>query len=382
VNGRTPTTAADYLREKTITTIDSTPVLEHCFGEPGKGGPATALVRLQSAGLDFPVIWQTGPAGGLSIPLLWRFIREIRQYRPQLIHIRGLGNEGFHATLAARLAGVPHVLVSIHGTQRDLVEGGWRAVVVSKVLEPLTMLMAHSLVTVSEAAARRSFLDPFRAKLLKPVPNGVPLPTAPPAGLAGEKAALGMGGGERVVVMVARLTREKGVGDLAAALRLLEAEGQRFHMVMVGPAGQDIAPLFAGLSGIKVHFTGTRPDPSPFYAMADIFVLPSWHEQLANVVLEAMSWRLPVITTNVGGLPEVLADGGGVLIPPHDASAIAGALASLLGDPERRAEMGAAGRRTIEARYSLETMTEGWHATYAMAIGQPLPAPAMTTDIA
>ena len=95
--------------------------MQHCFGLDHSGGPINAFNRLISySKYEYSVIRQFNPAGGIDRSLINHFIEEIKIHKPQLIHIRGLGNEGFHAALAAKIAGVPHILVSIHGTHRDL----------------------------------------------------------------------------------------------------------------------------------------------------------------------------------------------------------------------------------------------------------------------
>lgn len=316
----------------------------------------------------YPVVWQSAPAGGISLGLLWSFVRQLRRHRPQLVHVRGLGNEGFHAALAARLASVPHVLVSVHGTQRDLVGGkaGLRRWIVTRLLEPATLRLASAVTTVCHSAAERSFLDPYRAKLVAPVPNGVVLPALPDGRGAAVRERLGISADRPVAVAVSRLTVEKGYGDLAAALRRLDRQDRAFDLVVVGGGDYDgaIKALFAGLEHVRVHFVGQQADVGPYLAAADLFVFPSWHENLSNALLEAMSYGLPVVATDVGGNREVLLRGGGGLIPPHDPEELASALDGLLGAPERREALGRAARENVERHYSVGMMVAAWEATY------------------
>ena len=76
-------------------------------------------------------------------------------------------------------------------------------------------------------------------------------------------------------------------------------------------------------------------------------------------LLEAMAMRVPVVATNVGGIPEVLGEGTGILVPPKDSDAIAGALRRLLKDPQARQRLGAAGRQRVEKNFTLELMVDG-----------------------
>ncbi len=148
---------------------------------------------------------------------------------------------GFHAALAARLAGVPQVLVSIHGSHRDLQQPGnrLRRAVVAHGLEPATLSLATAIVTVCDYTARRDFLQRHRAKLLPPVPNGVPLPAPGRPHRAAVRAELGIGDERIAAACVSRLTLEKGYGDLAAALARLDAPDVPLDLVVVGGGDDD-----------------------------------------------------------------------------------------------------------------------------------------------
>lgn len=344
-------------------------VVQHCFGLPNAGGPATALSRLQAMRTHpYPEIWQRKAARGISLPLIRQFVNELRRLGPDILHVRGLGNEGFHAALAGRLARVPHILVSVHGTQRDLVGScGLRRAVVVNLLEPATLRMADAIVTMCHSASQRHFLDPVRHKLLAPVANGVPLPG--PNELATGTAIrerLGIAEDRIVAVIVSRLTAQKGYTDLAQAFKRFEAAGIDFDLIIVGSGDGDgsITRLFSGLVRCRVYFAGQQDDVGPYLAAADLFVFPSWHENLSNALLEAMAYRLPVVATAVGGNVEVLERGGGVLVPAHDPEALAGAMLRLAGDATLRIAMGHAAYETIVKHYSLDRMANSWEAHY------------------
>lgn len=345
-------------------------VVQHCFGAPHAGGPATALKRLQaSRAQPYPQIWQHEAAGGLSIPLLRHFIGELRRLRPRLLHVRGLGNEGFHAALAGRLARVPHILVSVHGTHRDLGgDGGLRRSVVVNLLEPATLRMADSVITVCRSAEQRDFIQPFRHKLLPPVPNGVPVPDFDEVTRGAVRTQLGIGPDRIVAVIVSRLTEQKGYIELAGAMRRIEASATSpgIDLIVVGGGDDDgsIAQLFAGLEKCYVNFVGQQTDVSPYLMAADMFVLPSWLEQLSNALLEAMAHGLPALATPVGGTPEVLEHGGGMLIPVRDPDALANAMMKLAGDAKLRGNLGRAARQTVVEHYSLERMVQSWEDRY------------------
>jgi glycosyltransferase involved in cell wall biosynthesis len=350
-------------------------IMQHCFGKAGTGGPVVALERLlASSALSFGQIRQTQAAGGLNVGLVWRFVSEIRRYRPELIHVRGLGNEGFHAALASKLAGVPKILVSIHGTQRDLQTGNRiRGGIVAHVLEPLTLAMATHIATVCDSAATRAFLRPYRRKLVGTVPNGVTIPDLPLVSDSKLRARWGVPENWPLGICVSRITEEKGYLILAQALAHLDATGVRNFAVLVVGGGDkkgQIQRLFSGLNNIKVVFVGHQEVVGKFLVAGDFFLFPSLHENLSNALLEAMAHSLPAIAAAVGGNTEVIQKGGGVLIPAGDAIALADALSTFLADPEAVKRMGEEAREIVRRHYSVARMVDGWERLYRQILGR------------
>ncbi len=349
-------------------------IVQHCFGTPGAGGPATALSRLLARDdFDHPVVWQTRPAGGISLSLIREMRRQFLQHRPKLVHVRGLGNEGFHAMVAARLAGVPRVLVSIHGTHRDLKNSPnrLRRWIVAHVLETVTLLLASRVAPVCHHAAKAHYVQRFRHKLLEPIPNGVTLPVLSDGLRNDARARLGLAADLPCVVSVSRLTFEKGLGDLLDATDMLARQGRIFTLLIVGggEAEADLRQRAKSISGVNVVFTGATQNVPQYLAAADIFVFPTWHENLSNALLEAMSFALPVVATAVGGNVEVIAHGGGEFVAPQHPKALAQALSAYLDSGDKRAADGAAARRNVEQNYTIDTMVKTLHARYAETLG-------------
>jgi glycosyltransferase involved in cell wall biosynthesis len=110
---------------------------------------------------------------------------------------------------------------------------------------------------------------------------------------------------------------------------------------------------------VNVRFAGFRADAAAALGETDALVLPSWIEGLPLVVLEGMAVGQPVVATAVGGTPEAVVDGEtGLLVPPRDVPALAGALEQLLGDDDLRRRLGEAGRSRVESHFAASAMTQ------------------------
>jgi glycosyltransferase involved in cell wall biosynthesis len=115
----------------------------------------------------------------------------------------------------------------------------------------------------------------------------------------------------------------------------------------------------------RVHFLGNRRDVPDLLGAMDIFVLPSHSEGVSLAVLEAMAAGLPVIVSEVGGLPEIVRhEENGLLIPPKDPEALAKSLAQLLDSPDLAKRLGAKAREHIQEKYSLEQMSRAVNEAY------------------
>lgn len=352
-------------------------VMLHCFGTDRGGGPSVALEAfLKHSASSYGLIRQVRPAGGINVKLILEFVRQIKKFDPQLIHIRGLGSEGFNAVAAAKLAGVPRVLVSIHGTQRDLVHprGRLRRWVVVQFLERLTLHLATHVATVSDFAAQRDFLKPYRKKLVGVVPNGVDVPTQTSSFRKFVRSRLEISDDVIVGICVSRVTLEKGYLVLAEALRMLDSKAERLVILIVGGGDEsgDIRLAFKKLRRVRVIFVGHTMDVNQYFDASDFFVFPSLHENLSNALLEAMAKGLPVITSDAGGNKEVVEKGGGVLCKTGDPSQFAQAIERFSQEPWILREIGQTAKDNVSVNYSVANMVTGWEQLYGQILQEKM----------
>lgn len=167
-----------------------------------------------------------------------------------------------------------------------------------------------------------------------------------------------------LVVSTARLIEKKGLGDLVEACRILRERDApvRLEVAGDGPLLDELRSA-AERAGLEGAFPGARPheEVRALYDRGAIFCLPCVvastgdRDGLPTSVLEAMAYGVPVVTTAVNGLPDVVIDGEtGLVVPEHDPPALADALERLLADPELAVRLGERGRRHVESAFSLE----------------------------
>jgi glycosyltransferase involved in cell wall biosynthesis len=158
--------------------------------------------------------------------------------------------------------------------------------------------------------------------------------------------------------VVARLEPEKGHRHLIDAMPAILRAVPETWLAVVGEGSEaDALRSQAESLGVseRVIFTGRRDDVSALTADLTVAVLPSLREAQGISLLEAMARRVPVVASDVGGIPEVVTDGvDGRLVPPGDAATLAEAVVQLLRDPDLRRRLGEAGRRTVTDRFSID----------------------------
>lgn len=203
----------------------------------------------------------------------------------------------------------------------------------------------------------RTLVDPEALSRAVVIHMGVTLPAAAPAPSATRPTP--------VVLCPARLEPIKGHLYLLDAAALMAARDIRFELWLAGDGseGPALAQRIAELGlGDRVRLLGTVPqlDLLQLYRerQVDCVVLSSKYEGISVALMEAMAYGVPVIATSVGGLPELLGGGSGVLVPPESPGELAGALERMLGSPARRAELARAGRRRIAEEFDIVTIAD------------------------
>lgn len=169
--------------------------------------------------------------------------------------------------------------------------------------------------------------------------------------------------GPLCVVFPARLLRDKGLMEFAEAARLVRARNPQVRFLLVGaldpqnPAAVSAAEVEQLVSRGHVEWPGYSGDMPAVFRHCHIVCLPSYREGLPKALIEACAAGRPIVTTDVPGCRDVVADGrNGLLVPPRNAVALADAIERLLHDPALRRSMGEQGRNRAEAEFSLQSV--------------------------
>ncbi|MBN1825672.1 MAG: glycosyltransferase [Candidatus Eisenbacteria bacterium] len=319
-----------------------------CLKEKGSLAP-------EMEALGVPV--RSGVLRGTYDPLgPFRLLRAVRGERIDILFVEPGRNALLCGEILGRFARVERRISAVHAT------GKWGK---ERMFRPSQIRMLRRMDGVIACAARqRDYLiehERLHPDNLKVIFNGVdherfrPAEGAPLPPIEGGPAT-----GERAVGIVASLTPEKGhdVFVDAAAIVAPRFPEARFLIIGEGPERPRIEERIRakGLEG-TVRLLGRRRDLPDLLPRLDLLALSShpFRETLPISTMEGMACGVPTVNTDVGSVRDLVVDGEtGLLVPPGDAPAMAEAFARTLGDPERAAAMGRAGRRRIEERFTLD----------------------------
>lgn len=290
-------------------------------------------------------------------------VKFIRDHKFDVVHCNST-KAGMIGRLAARLARAPIVLYTVHGCvlnepmSRPLFLIYW-------AIERVMATMTSRIIAVSEYD--RETLLRYRiapASRIATIPNGIP-PGLPPENQRDVyrhrmREQLGIPEEALVVGTIANFYRTKALDVLLHAMARAADEHQNLQLVLVGD-GQErpsIERLIREL-GLedRVVLTGQLPEGRRLLPAFDIFVLASRKEGLPLALLEAMAAGLPVIVTQVGGMPEVVDHGhAGLTVPPEDPEELAAAMLDLISSPELAATLGRDARQRVLSHFTDEHM--------------------------
>jgi len=327
----------------------------------------------------------------MALPAALRLLRERPRF--DVAVVRGTRVLGLPGLLAARLAGKALVLqaevsgemsgeIYTWGTRYDrapvsgLVHAGVR-------VRNGLMRDADAFVTISRRTQAEFLAAGLPADRVVYLPHGIDTQRFRPAGdseRAEVRARLGLPAAALLIVFTGRLLQGKGVDTLLAAFERLAPQDARLHLVLVGSgAGQALSmedQLRARVSEVglqaRVTFAGRVETVPDWLRAADLYAFPSFFEAMPLSIMEAAACGLPLASTRIGGVEDVIEhERSGLLIEPGDVAALTDVLRRLASDPALRASLGAAARKTIVERFAFDAHVERYRALFN-SVGRPL----------
>ena len=341
--------------------ISKRPKIMISFQEGGEnGGPYISHRRicegLQDA-YDFqPLLIPRGRIG-LFNPVLQRNLAgQIRAGNPDIIHIHGLQLAGYQLMRAAKKAGKP-VVLAVHGSTGEAAHfPKWKRMLVA-ACERYTLRQADLTYCVSNYVRNWPLVQRNARHLYGTIYN---LPHQPDPLQSGDiRRELGIAASDLVIASTGRITAEKGFDTLCDAI--LQWQPPKNIKFVIAGDGEYLAAFRQRIAERElvdqVFLLGYRQDIPAILKGSDIFVICSRHETLCISILEAYQERLPVVATQVGGIPEIVTDGsGGYLVETDNPRAVWQRLAQLSQDSLLRQNMGEYGYQKLQEQFTAEVI--------------------------
>lgn len=310
----------------------------------------------------FHIPFRRNPSLWADLQSLWAALRLIRKVRPDIVNA-STPKAGLIGNVAAFLLRVPTRVYVVRGIRFETMKGRGRSIL--RFIEMLTMRLSTVVLFNSNSlrtlAVDDGVLPASRGVVLNPGSgNGVNIHKYD--NLPAKQAArhtLNLDTSELVLGFVGRLTRDKGIEDLAYIWSQLRMERENLRLLLVGDfeEGDPVRPTVkdALLHDPRVTNIPWMNDPLTAYRSMDLLVFPSYREGLPNVPLEAQMSRLPVVAYSATGTVDALEHSvGGLTVPVGDVLDLHRAVSQLLSDDEERHRLGDGGRQWVADHFAQE----------------------------
>lgn len=305
----------------------------------------------------------------LDIHVIKSIFQLIKEKEVQILHTHGV-RANLVGRLAGLQAGVPVTVTTVHSVL-EYDYPGLLDRLINSWTEKATWRLVDRFIAVSQLLARNLQRKGIKQDKISLIYNGIPLPENPPAAEEREnlRQELGIGIQQPLLGVIGRLHPVKGQKVMLQAAARLAARGKDFTLLLAGEGQQrqELEKLAAELelSG-KVHFLGFRSDAvEKIMPTLDMLIIPSLSEGCPLVALEAMSRKIPVIASQVGGLPELIEQGvSGLLVPPGDPDELAERILWLWERPQLGRELTEAAFRRVQEKFSLARMVADTQKVY------------------
>lgn len=281
---------------------------------------------------------------------IFKVAKALRKYEIDILHPHDNLSK-IIGGIAAKITGVKTV---VHC--RDLLERG----LIERFLLYYQLLLIDKIITVSESNRKLFSIGKRSFVKVQTIYNGIDLDEFDKLAENSVREELDISNRDVVIGAIGVFDKCKGHIYLFKAIERIVSEGVKNIVCLVVGDGRERDGLekFVKNKNLQdyVKFLGYRKDVPILLMAMDFVVMSSIQESFPRVPLEAMATKLPVVATNIGGLPESVEDGKtGILVPPGDVDSLGKAIKYLVENPELRKEMGEAGRKRVEERFVIDS---------------------------
>lgn len=297
-----------------------------------------------------------------SLAIAFRLAKIFRQFGPDIVHTHKY-KDSILGSIVARCMGVPHVIRVVHGMPEPF--KGLRNVKMAgyAIADRLVTTCYVDKVIAVSSDIEKVLLQTYGSNRVVCIHNGIDLDAVHVTMQRADKRKEWHVDDQAVLVgTVGRLVPVKGHTILLEAFRILRQRHHNVRLIFVGDGPlRGFLETEAKRLGLdqSVIFSGHQERSYDFINMMDLFVLPSRHEGVPMVLLEAYALKRPVIASQVGGIPEVVTHAhSGLLVSPEDPEAFARAMSDLIEDQAKALAFGEAGRSQVECEFSASIMAD------------------------
>lgn len=356
---------------------DSRPKILLTFRIGGEnGGPYISHKRIMESSLskkyDFEPLMLENPRKLRNPKIFFKTVKQIKQAMPALVHLAGLQSEGFLIMFACRMAGVKTV-VAVHGSSTEAIGYGKIANLIFRFIEKYTVNKADAVYGVSDYVSSwkvckcakhycgtiYNIADFEKTEYTQPY----------------VRKELGISNDDIVIVSTGRITKDKGFDILWEIIKQLK-EIPNIKFVIAGDGNYKeewLSEIKQQGFDNKVFLLGYRNDIDNILKESNIFIICTKHETLCISLLEAGINSLPLIASDVGGIPEIIEDGkNGFLIPVGDEEGFKEKLLKLISEGELRKEIGEAARNYIKDKFEERKIVAKLDNVYRKVIGEKM----------
>lgn len=322
----------------------------------------------QAAGIDVDVIDMRSK---FNVSAFQAMKKLLLQHQVEIVHTHGV-RANLVGRFGARMAGIKSIVTTVHSVLEQDYPAFW-ARITNQLMEQMTLSSVRQFVTVSEGLKTDLVAKGISRDKITTIYNGIDFSRFKQTGQGNEwRQELGISPDKQVVGILARLHPVKGHQYFLEAADCIRKSHPNVHFLIVGSGlGKDevLDQVHRLNLEEQVTLTGFVDDIVGIYDLLDVLVISSLSEGFGLTAVEAMAMRVPVVATQVGGLPEIIQDGqSGFLVPPADSLALAEKILRLLDDEQLAQSMATTALHWAESKFTVQAMVDQTQELYTQIL--------------